>query len=732
MLKNIILFNLLIPLTLVAQTLTITSPSTDVSVKSGDDFATDVLNNPWDMSQLRDIGWQEHFPDSSNNISSGVWSSNNLSGAPGYIFPLFHGFKNSARTIRLPGDLSLPAYGYDNPIDASKYNYLSMKSRHSRRQLLKFYWNNDLSTYEGWPDNSRFVRAYDGVGPINEDNSNTFRTTLFDLNNFASNYSYESSSGSWTGNIFSLRIDPSHSAINGDSFAIDWIRLVDPSSAPNLTITWNSSSIPGGSHITIYYDEDNSGSNGTPLNTLISDTGTYTFPTAALPPGDYYFYITAHNPNNLSSVYATSGYSARLRINNPPVGYIESPSPLTGLDYAGQSVGNLWDFSDFADVANLYRGLSSQWLQFDSHAINSGEFSAVARTPFSGATTTDAQVHMNINQSYSVDPNKYRYFTYKIKIDETNPDNPAENFYPTLHDKVNDGWVARIIWWITDRFSSTVGSTKPQVLYSGWNTYVLDLQDPSLIENGYKLFNQYKFFDNLRIDPLETRLRTKFSLDYAKLTTEPRPDSSGIYQININLSDLNSDPLTLKIYRDNNNQGYDGTLISDLGTVSGPSINYNFDTTGLPSGSKHYIYIEYSDGIDTRRIYSTAPIAIGPFVENVPPTSLNNPSSIQIIKATKNKKKIKKKGGTVSATIITTADFDISSVKLVAEGKNGKKKKIKLETMASSAGSNTYIANIYFPSTKNKSFAKSYNLKFIVRDGLGSSKEKGIGKVDLK
>jgi len=89
------------PVRAAGSSLTLQAP--DAVLGNGDDFATTVLGDPWDMSQRRDIGWEENF--ASITAAGGVWSarqsvSNPAGGATGYVFPLFQGFPTAGRWAR--------------------------------------------------------------------------------------------------------------------------------------------------------------------------------------------------------------------------------------------------------------------------------------------------------------------------------------------------------------------------------------------------------------------------------------------------------------------------------------------------------------------------------------------------------------------------------------------------------------------------------------------------------
>lgn len=588
-----------------SQSITITSPNVTTNVKEGDDFATNVLGNPWDFNQERDIGWEENFVGTSVGVSGGVWSGTNQTPG-GYVFPLFPGFKGSLFSEGLPGDLELPRFGINHKIDASKYTRLSFKLSNSARSTLAIYWSNDESKPQYWPDGSLQGATIDGF----YHNSSFFPRSgyniyNFDMSNLASNF--EVRSGSWSGNIFGLRIDPSVAGGAGATTNFDWIRLVDPSSAPTVNINWNSSGLNPSRLVTVYVDNNNSGFDGVPLArfTSGSDPGTYALKSAILPPGTWYFYVESANASGSNlNLQARSGYSAALVVNAAPSGYITAPTQLTGEDFAETVAGNAWDMNDATDVPNLNSAVwPSDWRQFSNQSFNGGVFQATADPPRTdlGNTESDAQVHLNIPVATPIDTNRFHYISYRMAADESS--------YPTMNDKVANGWVMRPVWWGAAGFAGH-GRDKAHVVYSGWNTYATDLADSNNLEYGTG-WQSMGSVTNLRVDPLETTLPTWFYLDWVKLTADNR--SLGSYQIKWNLADTDNSSFTVRLYYDSDNTGYNGTLITQLNSVAAGAGSYNWNTSGLTDGQKYYVYLEVSDGSNTTKFYSPVPVFIGAY-----------------------------------------------------------------------------------------------------------------------
>lgn len=591
-----------------AQSITLTSPTQVTTVAEGDDYASTQLQNAWDFNQRRDIGWEENFSGTSVKVTNGVWQGTNAA-TGGYVFPLFGGFKGGLFAEGPAGDLEVPRLGINRPVDTSRYRLLSYKLNHSWRSSFAIYWQND-TTASHWPDGSDRCASFDGFYNFANAHANSGPVVYsFDLSTFSG---CEQHAGSWSGNVVALRIDPSTGGPVSATTEIDWIRLVDPDSAPTLNITWNSSNLPDQPVITLWVDQSSSGYAGHPIARFAagSNPGSYALKTAMLPPGTYYFYLTVHSGNPLVE-RARSGYSAALVINQAPNAVFSSPTELSGEDYATSVLGNPWDMSSAADLENLEgSGYPYEWRQFSSPTFANGEFSAIADPPIPGNNESDVQVHMNIPTNTPVDTRKYRYLTYRLWVDETN--------YPTIADKIERGWVSRPVYWNFNLFGDG-GRPKAHNVYEGYKTYTIDLWDTSIVEAGlpFQANNQLR---SLRIDPLETTIHTQFKLDWVKLTSETQA-ANGAVEIAWVTEDPDSTNVSATLYYDNDRSGYNGTQIVHLPNVGTGNAGYTWNTSGVAEGS-YYIYIELNDGNSVRRYYAPGAVRVGEFTTGpqlVPP-----------------------------------------------------------------------------------------------------------------
>lgn len=606
-----------------AQTITLTSPLIDSEVVEGDDYATQVLGNPWDFNERRDIGWEENFLGTSVLASGGIWSGKN-NGSASYVFPLFPSFANSSvYTSGIEGDRTLPKFGSMYPIDSSKYNLLSYMGWHSAKQDAYVYWKTDptggnphgSSPEEFWPNGTQLCWKRNELFNFHNQMTSGWQMQTFDLSNLVGDCG--GSAGAWSGDIIALRIDASPLEPSGAITKFDWIRLVDPTSAPDITFTWTDSGISGSQFISVFVDNNNSGFDGKELAVVSGNPGTVSVPTAILPPGDWYFYLVVRDDSSPWTVRATSSYSGKLAVNKAPLVTFVSPTQVTGEDYATREINNPWDFSSYEDIANINSTVAPyfdySWQQFSNYPPEpSGVFLAQAGVPLPGNTETDAQVHLNLGNSQAdtggVDSGAYRYLAFDLWIDPT--------LYPTISDKIQNGFVTRIVGWNALTNFDQRFAPKHNIIYEDTHRYYLDLHNPDIAEKGVfpttKAWLEKEIWSHLRLDPQETGFEgpTWFRLDNVGLYTENFSKNQE-FEIAWDIEDDDTS-LDISIYYDDDNSGFDGTLIASLTGQSAGAGSYNWDTSALSEGNRYYIYLIVDDGVNVSRFYSPVEIIIGP------------------------------------------------------------------------------------------------------------------------
>lgn len=598
-----------------AQSVSLTGPLAPVSVGEGDDFATRVLGNTWDMNQASDIGWEEAFSSASVGVNGGVWQGTN-SATGAYVLPLFPDFKGALHSVPFPGERTLPSPGVLTPVEASKYSYLCYRLNASSRSSFAIYWSNDPAAAQYWPDGSNRAVKLDGTYTQSGHVVNSgWRIYCHNMLSLAGNF--DQIGGSWSGNIMGLRIDPSVFAPAGSTLSIDWVRLVDPASAPNINISWNQSGLMGNDVVTVYVDNNNSGNDGTPIRSWSrwESPGSFQLPSAALPPGSYHFYVGVRRYDSNGNPVAAesfSGYSAAVSISSAPQGFFTAPSMSSGDEYFFRETGNALDMSGAEDVPNLAASYPPILRQFSNPAFIShaeaqdGQvFMAQADPPLPGNPHGDNQIHLPVSSSKRIDPSHYRYFAFRMFVD------PSQ--YGDLADRVNYGWVSRPVWWNGPDLmvNSNAGDPGATVLRTGWQNHYIDLATIPQLERGTPWPNKTSW-EHMRFDPLENPVYTWFWLDWVRLYSENRT-SNNEYTISFNIADADSGSVNVALYYDTDKSGFDGTLIANMNGLAPGNHSYVWNTAALPVNTSYYVYMVVTDGSSTARYYSSVHVKTGDY-----------------------------------------------------------------------------------------------------------------------
>lgn len=627
-----------------------TAPRT---VREGDDYATNLLNDPWDFSDGRDFGFEANFliP----TTTGGVWSAtNDASGKAGKVFPLFAGVAGTNLFQPLPGDASLPKFGSNlaNQIISSRYDYLSFRFRHQALNSFRLEWKvNDLSTNA--PTSESYV-VYETIpssgASYRSPGWNIYGIDFVDLEL------------PWEELIEELAFVPSiGGGVAGKKADFDWIRLVDPESAPELTFTasiFNSFSNCAfiGSSIgtyTIYADSDGVKGNAedTPVAkaavTYVSGSAeplTVTFPSAALPPGDYTFYADVRDGtgapilggiNNDTSVVSAS--SSKLTIVPRPQIVVTAPAPNSTVSYDDAVVGNAWEMDAASDVSNLDGSL----YQATERNFKGEQFLTSSTATFFKAQTSNpvvrpralsaidngfqakvgAQLHLPTSPFDPIIPADYRYLVFRMRGDQTS----NSNRYLRSDNKLQHNWFAQAAFWNTKN-EFNLGWSKEQFLYEGWNTYVIDLWD--FEEGDGKPWLANSRISNLRLQPMNSSdANVGFDVDFVKLYKENLVAAS-TYQIKYKIVDPGA-PATrtyrVKFFYDTINAIFDASSPIATQTVTGQGEKtYNWSVPADLSG-EYYVYVQIVDtsGNELSGMYSTAPVVIGGRTASFAPSAMD-------------------------------------------------------------------------------------------------------------
>lgn len=578
-----------------AQSITLTSPTTELNLQEGDDYSSTIFKNPCDMDQRRDLGWDIGYNQASISAVNGIWKGTTTSAS--FVYPILGNILGSLNSEGPEDDMETPKLGWNRPVDTSKYTFASYAMKTTQIAGHNFSWRGKVK--ESDTSNS-FYSTY------------TARYDNFEESQWGIGYARVGNSSNWKNLVTEFNIN---FGFGGMTTEIDWFRLVDPNSAPNLNISWNFSKSASG--ITnIYLDNNNSGYDGVYLHRQSStSTRNFSFPSAALPPGTYYIYAT-FQPNSGAMTY--SNYSARITINEAPRLIFTAPNQISGQEYSTTEAKNSWNMSQSSDVANLPGSKWPYvWRQWSNHRFENGRLYATADVPITGNAHTDAQVHLNVPAHKPIDTNKYRYLTYRLSVGDND-----KQFDPAP----DAGWVARVVSWNENVLVDGM-VTQDQILFEGLKSYTIDLWDTTkILENGVP-WQANSLIRNLRIDPLESVRPTNFSITNVKLNAENHTSSDKKFTIKWKIVDGDNASTNMDLFYDTNNKGFDGTLINSFSNLSPGNHSYSWDASDLSAGTSVYVYFVVNDGVNTKKYYSPVPIIIGsyspPYVHSKAPLDYN-------------------------------------------------------------------------------------------------------------
>lgn len=643
---------------------------TTTATKAADDFATTVLDDPWDYSNSADLAWQENLTNVSINSSptAGLLVAKNKANSTGYnglIYPLFEGF---AERFSLNHDTSvttIPQSGFVTPIDAAKYWRLSFRMRNQQRSNIAIHW----SSFGG----------YDGLFPSSDDYEAVLIDKTIDINpsfpqphyksseweiynlDLSNSAQFEIYSAAWGDDITSLAIEPSTDAAANSQTEIDWIRLYHPNPTNEMLINFRYNGwFEADRHIVrLYVDNNNTGYDGTPIslytggysNDLANNPNNLRFllDRGALPPGQYWLYASVSFcdpytydgfgifPACVENTATRSVYMGPFTVQTPPKITIKSPSVISGPEYSEREMKNRWDMNLADDLLNFSSllplsklGITTQAIVFSAdanegnrvYAATTSRVSSAATTPLllGDASPANPQIHLTTKTDIAIDTYRYRYLTYRMWLPATIPLPSA------LEDMSDDkSMVTGPVFWNYD-VTDDVGANKPHVVRPGWNTYTVDLWD-SYNADGFDWFSDFLGVSHLRIDPVSRRDIIPFKLDWVRLNEENRPAANKKFRISFELSDSDSNTANVQILRDDDDMfdpldtstwGFSIATLSALNSGTGTVHSYDWDTTTTPEGA-YYLHFVVSDGNNITHKYSSVEVVIESPIAPTPP-----------------------------------------------------------------------------------------------------------------
>ena len=604
-----------------AQSLTIGGASS-ASGRSGVDFASTVIGDPWDMNQrtdyvymLSDDGTGQPAFTSIPTMAGGLLSGTSRGQTPmvEMQFSGVDGAFNSAMKT-----------GVRYPIDASRFRRLSFRLRRANgipdaNDLVGvFYW--PATTRAGGGFKLRPARgpnpgsSYANMSPTASQAGGGYQIYRIDLDAA----SPLQGGVSWAGTMLGLQLRLAQSAsAAGAPFDLDWVRLTERSATTTRRLTWSSfggrvvlTAVHAETGDTIQIYPDGGGAD-------FADDTFYDWDYGYLPPGTW-------------TVRATRGSTSRsvtLAVDAAPVINITEPDAAGGRDFATSVIGDAWDLTNAEDVTRYGR-----WWHMNSVNFSDSGFTGVTRggtyaQNCQNDTCPDSFVQFMDDWSdapgtaLTIDASTYHRLTFTIEHDHKE----------LMSQQVLDyawGGVARVAWSTGNGAAYTV--TQDLVVTDGGpQTYSIDLaalHDGSTLEAPIASLWQGAI-PTFRIDTDEAEMSRTVKLSAVKLAADDAPNGSGFFTIRWNATDAtfstqipnsNAGDSRVTLYYDNNLDPAQKTVIaSDILATNGL---YSWNVAGIPAGV-YYIYAQITDAADnTQGRYSTGPVRIATAV----PTPTDN------------------------------------------------------------------------------------------------------------
>ncbi len=554
-------------------TVTVISPNGAAAdtVGEGDDYFTQVLNEPRDMNQYSDMKWQE-FGVTNIQDSNGIWSAT-ASSSNSRVWPLYPGVSsNPTGGANDASAAEIGKTGWNYPVQTTKYKLLSFRVNSS---TTPNQWTFAYSNYSNTVENGSVAGQYNIGWQV-------YTVTLPWGPNPAYGLAY--------------RFGSSAPA----TYQVDWIRLTDPTTSPTYNITFAVNNTQAGDVVNLECYTSNQIVNANYCGRIasaipVNSPGTYHFQwrTAYLVPGSYYVLAVVVR----SGATTASGVSnGPLTIQPAPLLQIDAPSMTSGPDYATDVLGHPWDMSDASSIftsADLYR--KPHDFAAPCPCFANGElYGTVGRyDPADPSDSGDPFVYLNVKRTNPINTAKYKYLTYRYKIDRS-PwwSNSSDRLsFDSGRQVYPAGWLVRGIFFGTfppDVVSSS-NTTNDLVVFDDWNTYQMDLSkgvargywEPSAPETGgYWTGLKYEF----RFDFLEGVDPWNIHLDYVTLTGDDTANAS----YTVRWSKIGgSNPTTIDFYASQNQSS----------CLSGGSLIYHWQPAAvIPPAGPYRIYLPLISG----------------------------------------------------------------------------------------------------------------------------------------
>jgi hypothetical protein len=519
-------------------------------VREGNDFATRVLSDPWDMNEFTDIS--QVLNNSGRNhlirdiqVVRGIFSAYSTDANYAQFYVLFPGYEFA---------MHIGKVGQRFPIASQNYHCLYMRMRVDSPI--------DDSWYAGWlPNTSQVIEPGQGGqmwGKLlhNDDlPAGSWRIYSVDLANSQGHF-YES----WTDRPYwkGLRIHPTNKP--NVHFEVDWVRLTDCNPVI-YDINWVS--IDGQSRL---WAGIGASKKDFMITDLASEQNSFPWDVQGLEPGEYFIGVEANGE--------TTWLTQSLRIEAAPRIKFIRPSPFSGEDYAFHT-GNPWDFSSTSDIISIH---CASW-SVEQGLLILNTLSPRFQPSFclGSIQEVDTRIYISLPTNPLIG-HTYRYLSFHHTIDGT-------------QSLVADGMIGRLIW----KYGNCTQVSEDIPYEVGWQTYSIDLHNPSLgfAEEAAGCGRDYWMNSgqiiSLRFDPNENwtgnlvpDITFHQQFDWIRLTKMDQATQGRTYPIKVNLNKPAEDLTALTFY-----------YTTDLGR---PTQNLAQPFTPAPPAGPNLIYLPLTLG----------------------------------------------------------------------------------------------------------------------------------------
>ncbi|MEO8672520.1 MAG: Ser-Thr-rich GPI-anchored membrane family protein [Tahibacter sp.] len=537
----------------VAQLVVVEPDGINDVVSAGDDFATQVVGDPWDMNETTDVEFYYSAGMDNETVSAGQYHALTTGTGPAFWVH----FPGVSSTL----DLSR---GARNPVTTGIYRYLTVKQRVTSAQplaMLGYFFR----------DKESFVDTTYGYSNFASYPSNQWVIVSIDM----ATSTAPSSPHAWTDfpAVNGIRVSPANAS--NAQVDVDWVRLTAaPTAANRYTITWTDSA--GGPYTATAIDAD-----GARFLLGSALTGTsYSADFSRLAPGDYHI--------ELARAGATATSTGSLHINSPPRPQVIAPS-IRGdqsRSYGQVELGNPWGPIEAADIQNT------------------GGFSGISYTnpvgTFYGRPTTgDPWIQMKTT-AHPINASVYRSLCFTMEV--FGP--PAQLFNS----------VARVYWGNT---FATMNPTQDILVGRGSSEYCIEDLASAALEPGATTpwagsINLIRLDPHeYSVSGTCTTTPNAVNCHDARMTSfvlAPFASASPAYTIQWNVVDADNSAAGIVIYLDPDRFFNNGNEIAIAfpGQLGSGQLNWTVPSN-VPNG-KYYVALFASDGLNAIVQYSGGPL----------------------------------------------------------------------------------------------------------------------------